>query len=243
MDQSRRKMLKLVATGAAVSLVGEGTDARAAPQGASTEPRWGMVFDLRKCIGCQACTVACSMEHQVPIGHFRTTVSVYEVQTEGRTRRAMLPRTCNQCDNAPCVAVCPTQATYQRKDGVVVVDNTACVGCAYCVQACPYGARFINPETHTAEKCNFCVQRVDAGLLPACVETCVGGARVFGDLNDPQSQVSRLMREHPVKVLKPEAGTEPRVYYIGLDEHLQAKIDGEPTFYQDEALLAGAQDG
>jgi tetrathionate reductase subunit B len=118
-------------------------------------------------------------------------------------------------------------ATFQRADGIVLVDNTRCVGCGYCVQACPYDARFVNHETGTADKCTFCVHRVDAGLLPACVETCVGSARIFGDLNDPDSAVSRLIRDHAPEPLKPAAGTNPQVRYIGLDGRLQDKIDGE----------------
>lgn len=109
-------------------------------------------------------------------------------------------------------------ATYQRKDGIVVVDSDRCVGCAYCVQACPYDARFINTETGTADKCTFCTHRLEAGLLPACVESCVGGARKIGDLNNPDSEISKLLKENKsdIKVLKPEMNTDPHVYYIGM---------------------------
>src|SRR3546814_4406200 len=109
-----------------------------------------------------------------------------------------LPRLCNHCDTPPCVPVCPVQATFQREDGIVLVDNERCVGCGYCVQACPYDARFVNHETKTADKCTFCEHRLEAGLLPACVESCVGGARVIGDLNDRSeehtSELQSLMR-------------------------------------------------
>ena len=199
--------------------------------------RWGMVIDLRKCIGCQACTVACSMENDVPLGFFRTFVSTYEVEVHQTARRATLPRLCNHCEHPPCVEVCPTQATYKREDGIVVVDNEICIGCAYCVQACPYDARFINPETRTADKCNFCVHRTEAGLLPACVETCVGGARIFGDLNDPDSEISKVLAEHSTQVLKPHMGTEPRVFYIGLDAYLEARVRGEPTPWSREDIM------
>ncbi|OCC16392.1 Tetrathionate reductase subunit B [Dissulfuribacter thermophilus] len=178
------------------------------------------------------------MENQVPFTHFRTIVSTYEIDTDGIAQRATLPRLCNHCENPPCVQVCPTQATYQRPDGIVVVDNTVCVGCGYCIQACPYDARFINPQTRTADKCNFCIQRVDAGLLTACVETCVGGARIFGDLNDSDSDISRLLREYPTQVLKPAMGTNPRVFYIGLEAWLQAKVVGEQAPWSREKLLA-----
>ncbi|MDP3707637.1 MAG: 4Fe-4S dicluster domain-containing protein, partial [Polaromonas sp.] len=148
--------------------------------------RWAMVVDVQKCIGCQACTVSCIMENDVPANSFRTVTSTYEVHDGKRTGTYMLPRLCNHCDEPPCIPVCPVGATFQRKDGIVVVDGDRCVGCAYCVQACPYDARFINHDTGKADKCTFCAHRVDAGLLPACVETCVGGARIFGDLNDPK---------------------------------------------------------
>lgn len=123
----------------------------------SLQHRYAMLVDLRRCIGCQACTVSCAIENQTPQGEFRTLVNQYQVQIEGQqsVTNVLLPRLCNHCDNPPCVPVCPVQATFQREDGIVVVDNTRCVGCAYCVQACPYDARFINHETQTADKCTF----------------------------------------------------------------------------------------
>jgi len=199
-----------------------------------------MVVDLAKCIGCQACTVSCIFENAVPPGSFRTIVSTYEVTLDDgpghrRAGMAMLPRLCNHCAEPPCIPVCPVGATFQRPDGIVVVDGDVCVGCAYCVQACPYDARFINAETETADKCTFCAHRVDAGLLPACVESCVGGARIFGDLNDPDSTVSRLLAAGEAATLKPEAGTKPRVFYLGLDAALAGKVDGTPTLWRPES--------
>lgn len=183
--------------------------------------RWAMVVDLRRCVGCQACTISCAVENRVPDGAFRTLVSDYEVVRGGAPRRILLPRLCNHCETPPCTTVCPTKATYRRADGVVVVNNSKCVGCAACVQACPYEGRFINAETGTADKCTLCAHRIDRGLLPACAATCVGGARVFGDLNDPDSAVSRLSREQPLLALKPAFGTHPRVLYVGLDAEVQ----------------------
>lgn len=227
MEATRREFLQTVAGGMAAIV--PGWDAVAQPAVPATSHHWGMVIDLRKCVGCQACSVACATENQTPLGSFRTTVGVYEVSTVSGARRVTLPRLCNHCDNPPCVQVCATQATYKRADGIVVVDNRVCIGCAYCVQACPYEARFANSETHTIDKCNFCLHRVEAGLLPACVETCVGGGRVFGDLNDPNSQIVRLLQSYPVQMLKPEMGTKPQVYYIGLPEYLSSKIEGTPV--------------
>jgi len=246
MNSDRREFLKFAVGGAALSAVGAAVlsdESVAEAAESKSKHRWGMVIDLRKCIGCEACSVACSMENEVPLGEFRTIVSTYEIDAGGRARRATLPRLCNHCEHPPCVEVCPTQATYKRPDGIVVVDNTVCIGCGYCVQACPYDARYINPETHTADKCTFCVHRVEAGLLPACVETCVGGARIFGDLNDPDSEVSRLLQEYPTEVLKPEMGTDPRVFYIGLSDYLQAKVDGVPVPWSKEEILEGMTDG
>ncbi|MDC8760258.1 4Fe-4S dicluster domain-containing protein [Janthinobacterium sp. hw3] len=194
--------------------------------------RWAMVVDVRKCIGCQACTVSCIMENAVPENSFRTIVSTYEVREGNRCGTYTLPRLCNHCEKPPCVPVCPVGATFQRKDGVVVVDGDRCVGCAYCVQACPYDARFINHDTGKADKCTFCAHRVDVGLLPACVETCVGGARIFGDLNDPHSEVRRLLDANEVKVLKPEMDTQPHVFYLGLDERFEGRVEGEATLWQ-----------
>lgn len=195
--------------------------------------RYGMVVDLRKCIGCQACTVSCSIENAPPIGQFRTTVLQYEVDLPDSDAPAMLslPRLCNHCDNPPCVPVCPVQATFQREDGIVLVDSDQCVGCGYCVQACPYDARFINHETQTADKCTFCEHRLEVGLLPACVESCVGGARVIGDLNDPASTISQLMADNreDIKVLKPGQGTAPHVFYIGMPDEFVNEIDGQAS--------------
>ncbi|NBV17716.1 sulfate reduction electron transfer complex DsrMKJOP subunit DsrO [Janthinobacterium sp.] len=233
MIESRRSFLRALPTvtiGAAIAPL-PGKAAMAATQGEGGQ-RWAMVVDVQKCIGCQACTVSCIMENAVPENSFRTVVSTYEVKEDKRCGTYMLPRLCNHCANPPCIPVCPVGATFQRKDGVVVVDGDRCVGCAYCVQACPYDARFINHETGKADKCTFCAHRVDEGLLPACVETCVGGARIFGDLNDPHSVVHQLLTENKVKVLKPEQGTQPHVFYLGLDTRFAGHVEGEATLWQ-----------
>ena len=233
MIESRRSFLRAlpaITVGAAIAPL-PGKAAMAATKGEGGQ-RWAMVVDVQKCIGCQACTVSCIMENAAPENSFRTVVSTYEVKEDKRCGTYMLPRLCNHCANPPCIPVCPVGATFQRKDGVVVVDGDRCVGCAYCVQACPYDARFINHETGKADKCTFCAHRVDEGLLPACVETCVGGARIFGDLNDPHSVVHQLLTENKVKVLKPEQGTQPHVFYLGLDTRFAGHVEGEATLWQ-----------
>ncbi|RAI43208.1 sulfate reduction electron transfer complex DsrMKJOP subunit DsrO [Rhodoplanes roseus] len=246
MPDTRRDFLRslgAVTVGAATAAPVSAGSARAAPAAAAPSAaladagphRFAMVVDVGKCIGCQACTVSCIFENAVPEDSFRTIVSTYEVVEDGRAGMAMLPRLCNHCADAPCIPVCPVGATFQQPNGTVVVDADRCVGCAYCVQACPYDARFVNHLTQTADKCTFCAHRVTAGLLPACVESCVGGARVFGDLADPESAVSRLVAKGDAKVLKPELGTRPHVFYLGLDDRLAGKVEGQPTLWRPSA--------
>ncbi len=232
MDINRRKFLSALGSVTMGSVAYAATGSALAQTTEVGKPHWGMVVDLRKCIGCQACTVACVMENDVPEHAFRTHVSVYEVIKDGGDpAMVMLPRLCNHCDDPPCLPVCPVEATFKNPGtGEVLVDATRCVGCGYCVQACPYDARFINHRTQVADKCTFCIHRTSAGLLPACVETCVGGARNFGDLNNPQSAVSKLLAEHPVSVLRPEMHTHPNVRYIGLDEALNGRVAGEAAY-------------
>jgi tetrathionate reductase subunit B len=210
-------------------------------------PHWGMVVDLRRCIGCQACVVACKSENNVPPGVFRTWVQVVEtgsmlrdplgpiVTKAGRftpsVRRSALPRLCNHCDNPPCVVVCPVQATFKRADGAVLIDYTKCIGCGVCIQACPYDARYFSTVQETADKCTFCVHRLDRGLLPACVTSCVARARVFGDLNDPDSAVAQLLAKYPTSRLLLEEGTDPQIFYIDLNGDLQTGATLLDTIY------------
>lgn len=236
MDTARRSFF----AGLAASFGGTAAAATPPVPSPAIGPRWGMVVDLARCIGCQACTVSCIQENVVPEGSFRTVVSTYSVKVNDSVQPAgtyVLPRLCNHCDEPPCVPVCPVSATYKRADGIVVVNNERCVGCAYCVQACPYDARFINHETNKADKCTFCAHRVEAGLLPACVETCVGGARIFGDLNDANGVLRKQLdaNKDKLKVLKPEQGTKPQVYYIGLDERFEGKVEGQGTLWKPRA--------
>jgi tetrathionate reductase subunit B len=180
--------------------------------------RYGMVIDLRKCMGCNTCSVSCKVENDVPPGVFRSWVKVVEKGTYPNVRRSFLPVLCNNCENPICLQNCPVKATWQREDGIVIVDPHRCIGCKYCIASCPYNVRHINPIRKIVQKCTFCHHRVDAGLQPACVESCPPGARIFGDLNDPDSEISKLLVENATQVLKPEMGTDPRVFYIAADK-------------------------
>jgi Fe-S-cluster-containing dehydrogenase component len=178
-------------------------------------PRWAKLLDQSRCIGCHACTTACKSENEVPVGVTRTYVKSVDVGTFPQARRAFQVTRCNQCEDAPCVAACPTEAMYRRPDGIVDFDKRICIGCKACMAACPYDAIFINPEDHSAEKCNLCAHRLDIGLEPACVTVCPTEAIIVGDLGDPASEVSRVVSREPVQVRRPEKGTRPGVYYKG----------------------------
>jgi len=203
--------------------------------------KWGMGVDIDKCIGCGRCANACKIENDVPKEpfFFRTWVERYEVHENGETtidcpngavdgfekksgdddvlRSFFVPKLCNHCENPPCVQVCPVGATYQSADGVVLVDADYCLGCRYCIQACPYGARFLHPVTRTAEKCTFCYHRIVRGEEPACVEACPTEARIFGELDQKASPLHRFKRMNHIGVLKPALNTEPKVFYANLD--------------------------
>jgi tetrathionate reductase subunit B len=186
--------------------------------------KWGMVIDQRKCVGCHTCTVACKSENNVPLGYWRSWVKGIQKGTYPDVKNFFLRRLCNHCDDPPCVDVCPVQATVKRDDGVVTVYYGKCIGCGMCIAACPYDARFFNPIRRTADKCNFCAQRIDADLLPACVTSCIGRAITFGDLNDRGSEVSKLIVANATVVIKPELGTLPKVFYIAPDKDIMGRI-------------------
>lgn len=180
----------------------------------SQTPRWVFVMEPARCIDCEACMVACSQENSVPIGYHRNWIATSSKGTFPNVSQSFAPENCHHCTNPPCERVCPTGATYVRADGLVLVDYDLCIGCRYCMEACPYDARYFDEESGVVDKCTFCVHRLDAGLPPACVETCVGQSRHFGDLNDPESDVSKLLATHPYTTIYPEAGTGPNIYYI-----------------------------
>ena len=178
---------------------------------------FGFVIDNRKCIGCHACTVACKSEHEVPVGVNRTWVKYIEKGTFPDTRRLFSVMRCNHCADAPCVEICPVSALFTRKDGIVDFDNRRCIGCKSCTQACPYDALYMHPTDDTAAKCNYCTHRVDIGLEPACVNVCPEHAIISGDMDNPNSEISRLLARETVSVRKPEKGTSPKLFYIDGD--------------------------
>jgi len=203
------------------------------------EHAWVLVVDVGRCLGCGRCVRACKEENGVPLDRevYRTWVERYGIRADGQVtvtspegglegfppprdgeiRAFFVPKLCNQCAKPPCVKVCPVAATYRTGDGVILVDQQRCIGCRYCIQACPYGARFLHPVLSVADKCTWCYHRIVKGLLPACVQVCPTGARIFGDLKKPESPAARILATQPTSVLKPAMGTEPMVHYLGLD--------------------------
>jgi len=180
--------------------------------------KWAKVIDNTRCIGCHACTTACKSENEVPLSVTRTYVKYVDTGFFPQVRRSFQVTRCNQCDDAPCVAACPTSAMFKRPDGIVDFDKSICIGCKACIAACPYDAIFINPEDHSAEKCNFCAHRLDVGLEPACVVVCPTQAIIVGDMNDPLSRVSEIINRDAVTVRRPEKETRPKLFYKGADQ-------------------------
>jgi Fe-S-cluster-containing dehydrogenase component len=200
---------------------------------------WVYVIDTTKCIGCGSCVRACRTENSVPEGMYRTWVERYEIPVTGEAfvdtpnggergfdpvtsgmnvgKGFFVPKMCNHCRETPCTQVCPVGASFTTRDGVVLVDAEHCIGCGYCVQACPFGSRFINPVTHTADKCTWCYHRITKGLTTACVGICPVGARMFGNRDDPDDPVNEILATRRIQVLQPELLTRPQCYYLGLD--------------------------
>jgi Fe-S-cluster-containing dehydrogenase component len=210
--------------------------------------RYAYLIDTVACIGCGMCVKACTAENQVPGGFFRTWIERYEVPEDGEAevdspngglngfvenvtpakiaKAFFVPKMCNHCASPPCVQVCPVGATYRTRDGVVLVDPGYCVGCGYCVQACPYSARFIPhaagvPHPRTAQKCTLCYHRITKGLQPACVAACPVGARLLADMKNPFDPVRRRILTERLQVLQPELLTEPQCFYLALDEEVR----------------------
>ena len=213
--------------------------------------RWAFLVDTNKCVGCGLCVNACKNENEIPYDAevTRTWVERYVITKDGKThidspmgardgftsmevdgveidaddieKAFFVPKLCNQCDNPACVQVCPVGATYQTNDGVVLIDRDWCIGCGYCIMACPYGVRFFHPVHKVADKCNFCYHRISNGMEPACVECCSFGARRIANLKDPDDPVTKIITTERVAVLKDEYGTKPHVFYLGLDANVR----------------------
>ncbi len=194
--------------------------------GVKGKRRYAMVVDLTRCTGCMECSLACKAEFDTPLGVMRTWVKVIERGQFPNVQRRFIPRFCNHCDNPPCVRACPVQATFKHEDGYVLQRYNRCIGCRTCMIACPYNARHLLPAdrsnphdpTRVADKCTFCVHRVERGLAPACVAACTANALIFGDINDPDSEVAKLVGLFPTDTIKKDLGTRPQVYYIGLED-------------------------
>jgi len=204
---------------------------------------WGYIVDTTRCIGCGACVRACKIENDVPDTYFRTWVERYEIDKNERVRvdspmgaiesfkedntktevvkAFFVPKLCNHCYDSACEQVCPVGATYHSPDRVVLIDKKHCVGCGYCVQACPYGCRYIDESKGVADKCTLCYHRIQKGEAPACVNACPRNARIFGNLKDPESKINKILHQRRYGVLKPDLGTNPKCYYIGLDKEVR----------------------
>lgn len=204
----------------------------------SAEPRWGMAVDTERCIGCWSCAVICKSENDVPLGMWWNRILTAgehldrpERDEHGRLAMHWVPLSCQHCDDAPCLKVCPTSATFSTKNGIVLVDAADCIGCRYCMAACPYGVRVFNwgeadrpvdfdhgmvkaRPVGTVEKCTFCVHRLEEGQVPSCVWSCPAQARIFGDLDDPDGRLVEVIESRGGRQLMEEKGTKPKVFYL-----------------------------
>jgi Fe-S-cluster-containing dehydrogenase component/formate-dependent nitrite reductase membrane component NrfD len=182
--------------------------------------RYGFLIDQNRCIGCHACTLACKEEHNIAVGVNRTWVKYIEKGQYPDTRRHFAVLRCNHCDDAPCIEICPTVALFRRADGIVDFDSDRCIGCKSCMQACPYDALYIDPERSTAAKCNFDAPRIELGYKPACETVCPTQAILSGDVDDPNSEISRRIAIDKVTVRKPEKATNPKLFYVDVEGDL-----------------------
>ena len=249
-DTSRRKFLKSAAalTGAAIGyswLKSSQILLFAAEPEDESLPWYGIVIDIEKCIGCGSCAKACKNENDVPVEpfFFRTWIEQYTVKNDGSVeiispnggidgfeqtvpdedifKSYFVPKMCNHCSKSPCIQVCPVGATYDSPEGVVLVDEKYCIGCRYCVQACPYGCRFIHPVKKVANKCTLCYHRLKRGLAPACMEVCPTNARMYGNLRDREGELVKFLKEHTTQVLRANLNTGSKLYYNALSSEVR----------------------
>lgn len=234
-----RDVLGTVSEGEAREGPGQAAGIRHAGRLRNRREGYAFIVDVDKCIGCGNCVEACARENEVPEGYNRTWIERYVATDEGvhidaLTKQqqgfralpqalkakanwaAFVPKLCNHCDEPPCVQVCPVGATFKESEGFVLIDPEHCIGCGYCVQACPFGVRFINPVKRHSDKCTWCYHRIKRGQQPACVTVCPTGARAFGKLGNPDGKIADLVKADQWRILKPEMHTSGRVFYLGL---------------------------
>ncbi len=181
---------------------------------AESRKKYGMLIDLNRCVGCYACQVTCKTEYNIPFGISRCRVETYQSGKYPDIKKFFLPRLCNQCEKAPCIEACEENALYRSNDGIVILDNKTCTNCRKCFEKCPYNAIEVSLHNGQAEKCDFCYEKITKGSLPVCVQSCMGKAFVFGDLNETKSEISAAIAKNKLKVLNPEFGTDPLVFYV-----------------------------
>ncbi|MFO1007690.1 MAG: 4Fe-4S dicluster domain-containing protein [Planctomycetaceae bacterium] len=235
-------ILNAAASEASAAVPTAGAQAASTSHAATGRPIYGFLVDSEKCIGSGKCLTACRIENDVPEGYSRTWLERYihfkdgtiqvdnipetgvstlpAIDPETVDRAYFVPKLCNHCEDPPCNQVCPVHAAFTSPEGITLVDSQTCIGCAYCVQACPYGTRFINPKTGTADKCTWCYHRIKRDEQPACVEACPVGARLFGRVDDPDSEISQRIKQIPTHVLKESMGTHPKTRYVGLSQEV-----------------------
>ena len=247
---SRRKFIKLSAalagTAVAAPMMGSFDSVLYATTPGKNSKHWyGLAIDIAKCIGCGSCARSCKLENDVPQEpfFFRSWVEQYTIKNDGSVKvespnggidgftqsvpdeeifkSFFVPKMCNHCYKSPCTQVCPVGATFETEDGVVLVDPTYCIGCRYCVQACPYGCRYIHPEKHVVDKCSMCYHRITKGEIPACYSVCPKGARIFGDLHDKNGELVQFLKTHTCLVLKPHLNTGSKLFYNDLSAEVR----------------------